>query len=73
MSDKTKKILQLMPAAATAALDASAGMLLVPREPTDAMLEAGFEARRKFGFAEIIEGYEADIYRAMLSAAPAAD
>ncbi len=24
------------------------------------MLEAGFEARRKFGFAEIIEGYEAD-------------
>jgi hypothetical protein len=33
-----------------------------------AMLEAGLEARRKFGFAEIIEGYEADIYRAMVAA-----
>lgn len=49
---------------------ADAGYVVVPREPTEAMLDAGFAARSKFGEAYIIEGFEADIYRAMIAASP---
>lgn len=50
----------LCSAAVERALEA-AGYVIVPREPTGAMLSAGFDARA---------GFEDAIYRAMLAAAP---
>lgn len=52
----------------------SAGTVAVPREPTDAMVQAGYAAMRKNASAEQLIGMtcEAEIYRAMLAAAPAA-
>ena len=45
-----------------------AGYVIAPRDPTGTMLAVGYDTRCDFGEAEFIEGYEADIYRAMIAA-----
>ena len=62
---------------AQAALKAieDAGLVIVPREPTDAMLDAGFailtdkEITREDGSVHIVDGDEEAVYTAMISAA----
>ena len=52
-----------------------AGLVIVPREPTDAMLDAGFailtdkEITREDGSVHIVDGDEEAVYTAMISAA----
>jgi hypothetical protein len=50
----------------------SDGMVRVPREPTEAMIQAGYARMRQDSSAEQLLGHtaEVEIYRAMIAAAP---